>query len=170
MPGAMPMPPQAVQQLGYASPMTGVAGVAWRQGNQLVAPREVDLGDACVKCGAPAQGFRWRKTMYWISPVWILMIFVPFGLLILLILYLVLRKTAKVAAGLCPAHRKRRTTGVTVTTLLGIRGVGAFIGGLMIASESRGSDPPVGAFVVLAGVAMLITAAVTGTITVRGLA
>src|SRR5687768_1205610 len=166
-PHALQPPPMPAQPLAYASPMTGVANVAWRQGDQLVTPREVDLGDACVKCGAPAGGWRWRKTLYWISPVFILVIFVPLGLLILLILYLVLRKSAKVSAALCPVHRKRRNNGLVITTLLSVIGFSALLGGMVMSAESKSSDPPIGVLVVLAGLAMLIVAAVTGTTMAR---
>ena len=166
-PHALQPPPMPAQPLGYASPMTGVASVAWRRGSELVTPREVDLGDACVKCGAPTDGWRWRKTLYWISPVFILVIFVPLGLLILLILYLVLRKSAKVSAGLCPAHRRRRNNGLVITTLLSVIGVTAVFGGIFMSAESRSSDPPYGVLIVIGGLAMLLVAAATGTTMAR---
>ena len=159
-----PMPPQT---LAYASPPMGAVGAAWRQGNQLVTPREVDLGDVCVKCGAPAEGWRWNKTLYWISSVYILLIFVPFGLIILLIVYLAARKSAKVSAGLCPEHRKRRQTGMIITTLLALAGGVGLVAGIQVAAESRSSDPPIGVLVVLAGIVLLIASVVTGTTMAR---
>jgi hypothetical protein len=161
------MPPMPPQTLGYASPMTGAVNAAWRQGDQLVATRDADLGDACVKCGAPSEGWRWNKTHYWMSPAFFLLIFVPFGLLILLIVYLIVRKSAKVSAGLCPAHRKRRLNGLMITTLLVVFGFVALIGGLIVSGESKSSDPPIGIFIVLAGITMLIAGAVTGTTMAR---
>jgi hypothetical protein len=155
-----PMPAQA-QTLSYASPIRGYVG-AWRRGNQLITTREADLGDACVKCGASADGWRWHKTLYWISPLWILLIFLPFGLIILLIIYLIVRKTARISAGLCPVHRKRRNIGLAITATLATLGFVAIIGGFVYAANARSSDPPVGIVLILAALAMFIAAAVTG--------
>lgn len=177
-PGPIPPPPlqqqqwqQPVQPLGYASPMISQnPGAAWRKGNQLVTTREADLGDACVKCGAPAEGWRWNKTMYWISPVWVLLIFLPFGLIILLIVYLAVRKSAKVSAGLCPAHRARRRNGLVITTLLAVAGFIGLVAGITIAAESKSGDAPIGPFILVGGIVLLIASAVTGTTLARVLA
>ena len=48
----------------------------WRQGDRIVATRDSDLGDACVKCGAPAEGWRWNKTLYWHEP-WVYILILP---------------------------------------------------------------------------------------------
>jgi hypothetical protein len=167
--GYQPPPPPGMpaQMLGYASPMTGAVNAAWRRGNQVVATRDAELGDACVKCGAPAEGWRWNKTVYWISPAFLLLFFLPFGLIILLIVYLIVRKSAKVSAGLCPAHRSRRMKGILITTVLALAGAVGLVVGIGLSAEAKSSDPPIGIAVALASVVMLITSAVTGTTMAR---
>ena len=149
---------EAPQTLSYASPrMPGGYGV-WRQGDRVVATRESDLGDACVKCGAAADGWRWNKTVYWHEPWLFVLIFFP-GLLIYLIVALALRKSAKVSAGLCPAHRARRNRGLMIATALTILGAGGIVGGIVVSAESRRGGEW-GVLGVLAGFALLIAAVV----------
>ncbi|MEA2736225.1 MAG: hypothetical protein QOE14_2676 [Humisphaera sp.] len=151
------------QVLSYASPgsapmhAAGYTGL-WRQGDRVVATRDADLGDACVKCGAAAAGWRWNKTLYWHEPWLYVLIFFP-GLLIYAIVALALRKGAKVSVGLCPAHRKRRNTGILLVVLLTLLGIVSMIGGMIIASDKNGEWGFLG---VLAGFGMIIAAVIIG--------
>jgi len=130
----------------------------WRQGDRIVAMREIDLGDVCVKCGAACEGWRWKKTLYWHEP-WVYALILP-GVLIYAICAMVLRKGAKVRAGLCPAHRKRRNIGVLLTWLLSLGGLGGFIGGCIVASER--STEGLGLAMVLVGFILIIAAVIVG--------
>ena len=158
-----PMPPQT---LGYASPRNPSPSYGyglWRQGDRVVATREMDLGDACVKCGAPCDGWRWNKTLYWHEP-WVYALIIP-GVLIYAICALVLRKSAKVSAGLCPVHRKRRYTGIFLVWVLSLLGLGCFIGGIGVSANSK--SPELGVAILFAGIAMWIVAVVVGNVMAR---
>ena len=158
-PPPMP-PPMPVQTLGYASPRMASGGYGvWRQGDRIVATRDSDLGDACVKCGAPAEGWRWNKTLYWHEP-WVYILILP-GILVYAICALVLRKSAKVSAGLCPAHRKRRNIGILLTWLLSLAGIAAFIGGIAVAGGDS-NTPEWGMLIVLLGFVMIVAAVIVG--------
>ena len=78
----------------------------WREGKVVVALPDAPLPARCVKCNAPADPPTKARTLYWMHPALYLLIFT--GLLILLIVYLVVRKKADVNPGLCAAHKKRR--------------------------------------------------------------
>jgi hypothetical protein len=159
-------PPMPAQTLAYATPGMNMArggyGV-WRQGNRIVATREIDLGDACVKCGASCDGWRWNKTLYWHEP-WIYVLILP-GLLVYAICALILRKNARVAAGLCPAHRKRRNVGILLTWLLTIGGFGGFIGGMIVMSDDKTAGLGAGMF--FGGIVLWIVAAVVASVMAR---
>jgi hypothetical protein len=153
-----------VPTLGYASPHMLPTGYGvWRQGDRIVATREIDLGDACVKCGAACDGWRWNKTLYWHEP-WIYVLIIP-GILIYAICALVLRKNARVAAGLCPAHRKRRYVGIFLTWILSLAGIAGFFGGMIVAGESK--TPEWGVALVLGGLVMIIAAVIVGNVMAR---
>ena len=159
-------PPMPAQTLAYATPRMNMArggyGV-WRQGNRIVATREIDLGDACVKCGAPSDGWRWNKTLYWHEP-WIYVLILP-GLLVYAICALILRKNARVAAGLCPVHRKRRNLGILLTWLLTIGGFVGFIGGMIVMSDDKSVGLGAGMF--FGGIVLWIVAAIVASVMAR---
>ncbi len=161
-----PMPPQT---LGYASPRmtqpTYGYGL-WRQGDRIVATRDIDLGDACVKCGAACDGWRWNKTLYWHEP-WVYILILP-GILIYAICALVLRKSARVSAGLCPAHRKRRNIGMLIVWILSLLGVACLIGGPVLAGNY--DNAALGVSGVLLAFALWIVAVILGNSRVRVLA
>lgn len=78
--------------------------------------------DRCIKCNAPAEGFRLKRKLYWHAP-WIYLTILV-GPLIYVIIALVTRKGATIHMGLCPTHRKRRRNGI----LLGWLGTLAMVG------------------------------------------
>jgi hypothetical protein len=155
------MPPQT---LGYATPHMMPTGYGvWRQGDRIVTMREVDLGDLCVKCGAPSDGWRWNKTLYWHEP-WVYALILP-GILIYAICALVLRKSAKVSVGLCPVHRKRHYLGVLLTWVLSLAGLGGFIGGIAVAAESK--TPQYGMALIFLSFFLIIAAVVVSSMMAR---
>ena len=84
----------------------------FRDGDYAVAiqPACLNWPDRCVKCNAPAHGFRLRKTLYW-QPNWVYLTLLC-NIIILIIVVLCTRKSIKVAYGLCPKHRRQRTIGI----------------------------------------------------------
>ncbi len=99
----MPPPP------GPPTPLTG--GI-WREGSTLVMSKDASLPDRCVKCDAPANGFRLTRRLSWHHPALFLLLLLAW--LLYLILALVLRKQATVALGLCQEHYERRKKLLTV--------------------------------------------------------
>lgn len=85
-------------------------GGAWRDGKLLVMRPEANLPDRCIRCNAPAGGFRFKRNLSWHPPGWYLLLF--FNLIIYVIVALIVRKRAKVAVGLCARHRKKRANAI----------------------------------------------------------
>lgn len=110
---------------GAAMPSTGNL---WRLNKRLVTRTETIFPDRCVKCNAPANGFRLKRTLYWAHPLYLLLLFC--NLLILLIVYLIVRKKAVVHIGLCDAHRTKRKLGIAIAWSSFALGLLMFIGGI----------------------------------------
>ena len=72
----------------------------------LITTRYIELPDRCIKCNAPANGYRLRRTLHWHDPLYYLIIFA--GVLIYAVVALVVRKTARVHIGMCERHRNNR--------------------------------------------------------------
>ena len=104
----------------YAPPAADVdslqlePGAYWRDGDALVLSRGAvaALPDRCVRCNAPAQGFKLKRTVYWHPPALYLLIVV--SALIYVVVALIVRKSVKIELGLCPTHRRRRWLGVAL--------------------------------------------------------
>jgi hypothetical protein len=156
-PGVLPMP-SPVLSYAHAGPLPNASGL-WRDGAQLVSTRDVDLGDACVKCGQPAQGYRLKKTLWWHHPALYLMIIFP-GLLIYAIVALVVRKDAKLRIGLCPEHRSKRKQGILWAWLLSFAFIGAMVAGLVVMTDHH--YEVLGLCLFLSSFALLVAAIVVG--------
>jgi hypothetical protein len=89
-------------------PPPELTGGTWREGSTLVMSKEASLPDYCVKCNAPAHGFRLKRNLSWHHPALFLLIVLAW--LLYLILAMVLRKSATVYLGLCREHYERRRT------------------------------------------------------------
>jgi hypothetical protein len=87
-------------------------GNLWQQNKRLVTRTETTFPDRCVKCNASAGGFRLKRTLYWAHPAYLLLIFC--NLLVLLIVYMIVRKKAVVYIGLCERHRVQRKRGMWI--------------------------------------------------------
>jgi di/tricarboxylate transporter len=70
--------------------------------------KDASLPDYCVKCDAPADGFRLKRNLSWHHPALFLLILLAW--LLYLILAMVLRKRATVYLGLCREHSEKRRT------------------------------------------------------------
>lgn len=124
----------------------------WRDGRTVVTLHDASLPDRCVKCNAPADPPTKERALYWVHPAVYLLIFA--GGLILLIVYLVVRKKADVNPGLCDAHKKRRLGALAYGWL-------GFFGGFLLAILG-GSGNSGGA--VLLGLFLMVSAIVVGMI------
>lgn len=115
--------------------------LCWRvEETHLMLPDGGSTPDRCVKCNAPALGFRLTKKFAAPPPVGagtgVLAIFRLFAL----ITFLSTRETAQIHFALCPAHRARRTKWIWIAR--GAAGLGVVLliaGGFVIASS--GSPP-----------------------------
>jgi hypothetical protein len=43
---------------------------AWRHEKMLVVRKGAELPDRCLKCAAPARGYRLSRSLSWHKPVW----------------------------------------------------------------------------------------------------
>jgi hypothetical protein len=98
---------------------------AWRHGNTLVARNGAELPDRCIKCNAPAGGYRFSRNLTWHPSGWYLLIFVH--LLIYILVYFLVRWRARLTVGLCKRHRTRRKRAIFWGWLCSLTGIGLLI-------------------------------------------
>jgi hypothetical protein len=93
----------------YAPPQSPCVEVVsdhcWRDRKILVVPIGHQLPPRCVKCNAPAELDK-PSAFAWHHPGWYFL--VPLNLLVYVVVATLVHKRAKVAIGLCAAHRARR--------------------------------------------------------------
>lgn len=99
-------PAGIVLEDGYVLPPPPSTGAVWRDNDTLVMTKNASLPDRCVKCNAPAHGFRLKRNLSWHHPALALLIFV--ALLIYLVVAMAVSKRATVHLGLCAEHLQRR--------------------------------------------------------------
>lgn len=148
--------PTFVQRLREGAVPSGLAGGYWRTNNQLVTSSETPLPDRCVRCNAPANGFRLKRKFNWHPPAYFLLLFL--NLLIYAIVAMSVRKTATLHIGLCETHRARRKQGIIVGWTGALAGIGLIIGAVSAGSGIMG----------LAGAALLLGAMIYGAVTGAG--
>jgi len=142
-------PPQAaVSVTSPPLPQAGLAGV-WRSGDVLVVRKGYPLPGRCVVCNQPT-GNRWQKTHYWV-PLGIRLL-ILLHVIIYLIAYLIVRKSADLAIPLCGDHARKRSRDTMLSWVLVIGGLALFFG-IAFATDS----PRL--------LATIITLALTGLIT-----
>ncbi|HEV3339822.1 MAG TPA: hypothetical protein VG125_05680 [Pirellulales bacterium] len=116
----------------YAAPLTGEViaeavqtdGGVWREAKTLVMWKDAVLPDRCVRCNAPANGRRLRRTLYWHHPlIWLIVLISP---LIYIIVALIVRQKAVVAIGMCDRHYARRLKSILAWWLITAVCVGIF--------------------------------------------
>jgi len=123
-----------------------------------VAPMNAPWPDRCVKCNAPAEGYRLKQSLYW-HPAWLYILILP-GVLIYAVAALVIRKSYVGHVGLCPTHRSRRRW---------VLGGGAFLAISSVASCTAGFGANSGAALGLGTLGVLtgMVMAQIGTFAVR---
>ena len=108
-----PLEPAAARRaepVAYATP----AGIGperiYRRGMTLVTPTLATLPPICVKTGDAGDDVVMKEqTFTWYPPLILLLFFLPLGLFILIIVYLVTKKTARVRFGVRQDLLRRRT-------------------------------------------------------------
>ena len=115
----------------FGGPFVQAPG-AWQDGTKLVTTRNIVLPDRCVKCNAPANGYRLKRNLSWHSPV--LYVLLVASWLIYLIVVLIVRKTARVHIGLCEKHLNSRRVALFSAWTLFVAGVATIV--LAFASRS----------------------------------
>lgn len=131
------------------TPRLATAGDGWRDGSLLVVPKGAELPDRCLKCNAPAQGYRFVRTLSWLSPVWIILLLSP---LLYIIVYLILRKRGRVAAGLCQRHRKLRGRAIVIGWLTAFAGIASILASGAVPNQYAGIPIVAGIVLLLAGI------------------
>jgi hypothetical protein len=105
----------------------------WRANKQLVTRSETPLPDRCVKCNAPANGFKMKRVLYWQHSAYYLLLLL--NILILIIVVLIVRKKAILNVGVCEQHRAKRRLIITISWLGALGGLAlAIIGGAALNS------------------------------------
>jgi hypothetical protein len=97
---------------------------AWRDGKVLMVRKGAALPDRCLKCNAPADGYRFTRNLTWLHPNWVIVFLL--SPIIYVIIYLILCARGKVSVGVCPEHRKKRTRAILWGWLIALAGVGSF--------------------------------------------
>ena len=121
-----PPPTGIVLEDGYVLPAPPNTGGIWRENNTLVMTKDASLPDQCIKCNAPAHGFRLKRNLSWHHPALFLVIIVAW--LIYLVLAIALSKRATIFIGLCPDHvQRRKNLLIAGWGMLAISLIGAFV-------------------------------------------
>ncbi|HWB12342.1 MAG TPA: hypothetical protein VG826_24160 [Pirellulales bacterium] len=104
-------------------------GGVWREFNTLVMWKDAQLPDRCIRCNAPANGRRLRRTLYWHHPLlWLIVLVSP---LIYIIVALIVRQKAIVAIGMCDDHYARRVRSILAWWLITAACIGMFWYGIV---------------------------------------
>ena len=143
--------PVFLQRISEGAAPSGAGGGIWRMNKQLVTRSETPFPDRCVKCNAPAGGFRLKRVLYWQHPAYYLLLLL--NVLILLIVVLIVRKKAVLNIGLCTKHRAQRQQAITI-------GWAGFFGGLVLAIG--GGMAFKSGWFVLAGILIIFGAGIYG--------
>ena len=118
-------PKAKVSTVSHAAPERGV----WRVGDDLIMSKDGEFPDRCIRCNAPAEGFRLKKKISWHPPGYYLLILL--NIFIYAIVAVIVRRTAKVQFPLCADHRRRRFRGIAVAWFLAL-GSFSVIGALVL--------------------------------------
>lgn len=118
--------PYAAPQVAPPARPLPIDGGLWREGSILVAVKGTLFPDRCVKCNAPAEGYRLKRFLYWHHPAYYLVILVC-NILIYIIVAQIVRQTATFYIGLCKQHRRTRRNAIMTGWLMILLGVCLFI-------------------------------------------
>lgn len=126
----------------------------WRKDKQLVTRLNATFPDRCVKCNAPANGYRLKRQLTWHPPAYYF--FILLNLLVYALIAMCVQKKATLFIGLCPQHRTRRTRGMIV-------GWVGFLGGIVVLGAGIGAQH--GALLIWTGILMMLGGLIYGVMT-----
>lgn len=118
-------PPES--ELGPSRNFSSELGAGqYREGSILVHRLGAEFPDRCVRCSAPAAGFRLKRRLYWHHPsVYAALLLGP---VIYAITAAITRKTVTVEIGLCDEHRTKRARMMIGSVLLILASMGSCLG------------------------------------------
>lgn len=130
--------PIFLQRMAEGAPTSGLSGL-WREGKKLVTRSETPFPDRCVKCNAPANGYKLKRKLYWHHPaIYLVLLSICvislFGLIIFVVVSLATRKKAVLHIGLCDAHRKQRTLAILICTFGILGGIALVVASITVES------------------------------------
>jgi hypothetical protein len=99
--------------ISFNKPQPTFGSKLWRMKKQLVACAGTPFPDRCVKCNAPADGFRLKRIIYW-QPEMHSFGHNPLALILLVIRIGLAQKKVKLHIGLCPKHRAQRWQAISI--------------------------------------------------------
>jgi hypothetical protein len=105
---------------------------ASREGARVFLPHGSALPDRCVKCNAPAGGFRQSARLTYLHPAYLLLL-IP-GIFPYLLASAFARKHADVSVGLCVKHRRARAWTIAAGVASGLVGGVLLVFGLGLES------------------------------------
>jgi hypothetical protein len=89
----------------------------WSDGKSTFVVRGATFPARCIKCNGTSEIKTFTTTLYWFDPrLWFLLILNWLGIVI--IIYYLLKRTAKVRMSVCRACRRRRLTNIFVALLI----------------------------------------------------
>jgi hypothetical protein len=135
--------PQARLEPGFGRAAETATQGCWRIGKDvLFVQRYSDLPPRCVKCNGPAARPPKRRSFYWHSSAWYLLILI--SIWIYAIAAMIVRKKAEASPALCASHASQRSKRVWGA-------FGAVIGGCVAAWAAMSYDQPWIAFACFLG-------------------
>ena len=142
----------------------------WRDGALLIVRKESTFPDNCVKCNAPAEGWRLKRTLYWHHPaIYLLLVFAPLFCILGLVYVIVafaMRNKMKIEFGLCPRHRRSRRWAIALTLAMATLGFERWtIIGVSMSFDRRPSFPAMPWI----GVGLMVLAIIFGFVAVPSL-
>lgn len=159
---AAPIPPALpVMPIPYARPAEYQAaeqGWLWEY-DQLVVPLNVELPPRCAKCGQPGARRHVLK-LYWMNPLFLLLILLNW--LVLLIVYLFVRKTGVIALWLCPVHEKKRQGVFRIAYGIGALSGVIFVGSMIWMASLKRRDEWMSVFGFIGSLLVALAAVLVG--------
>lgn len=119
--------PLATATISYYVPPSVTPDAVQRQGDVLIVIPGASLPDRCVKCNADADGYRYNKK-YTYYPQILLLLFL-LNVIIMLIVYVFVKKSMRLEMGLCLRHRAARSRAVRLSAGLLLLGIAMIVGG-----------------------------------------
>ena len=154
-----PYAPSRASLAPKSQPVNDRSGAtAWRDEKLLVTISDSELPPRCVKCNEPADEPTKVRKVYWHHPALYLLILI--NLIIYAIVATIVRRRARVAVGLCAAHKQRRRRAITF-------GWGGFITGVVLMMWGFNDSTGNGGVFAVVGILVTLGSIVTGMIMAR---